>query len=75
MKEINEIRNLKWYQLLYFGTIKIQNKIRLYRKLLNSDKYFSEREYEYFGNRIYKLRLLRKQIGEELALRIFNKKK
>lgn len=62
----------KWYKLLYYGTIGIQLKLRIYTKLLKSDKYFTREDYKHFGNRIYELRLLRKEIAEELGDEILN---
>lgn len=59
--------------LFYVGTIKIQKKINIYRKLLKSDKHFTKEDYRYFGGRIYELRLLRKQIAEDQAIRLLNK--
>lgn len=66
-----EIEQEKTYKLLICGTIIIQREIDHYRKLLNSDRYFTEEEYQYFGSKIYFLRFHRKKIAEELALRFW----
>lgn len=44
---------MKQFWLKY---IIIPRKIRMYHKLLSSDKYFTQKEYEYFGRKIYELR-------------------
>lgn len=63
----------KWYQLIYWGTIGTELRLRRYFKLLKSDQYFSEDDYKWFGKRIYDLRLYRKMCADELVKRIFRK--
>jgi len=63
------MEDIKWYMLIYYGTIFTEKKLRVYRKLLNSDQYFTREEYEYFGKRIYELRIFRKKCSSELARR------
>ena len=57
----------KWYKLIYRGTIYTERKIRLYRKLLKSDKYFTMADYAYFGREIYRYRVFRKECAVKLA--------
>ncbi len=66
------MKNKNIYKLLWVGTIGIERRLKLYKKLLNSKQYFSKKEYKYFGGRIFDLRLLRIQISDELVRRFFN---
>lgn len=61
---------MKWYKLIFYGTIYTEIQLRKYRRLLKSDQYFTEEDYKWFGKRIYDLRLFRKQCAEELAKKI-----
>ena len=64
---------MKWYLLLYWIIIGTEIRLKKYFKLLKSDQYFTEEDYRWFGERIYDLRLFRKQCQEELVKRIFKK--
>jgi len=64
-----EIARERTSRLLILGTVVIQKQINFYMNLLKSDKFFTEEDYRYFGEKIYFLRLHRKKIAEELALR------
>lgn len=54
---VDKVRKNFWLKY-----VMIPRKIKMYRDLLWSDRYFSEDEYRYFGSQIYKLRKRRKEL-------------
>lgn len=52
----------KILQKLYLKYWRIPRDIRFYHSMLESDKWFTEVDYRYFGKRIYDLRKHRKSI-------------